>query len=230
MTIFNMDEQIAQYRNMVEKAAKYHWSRIEGRTWLAYDDLFQAGCVGLIEGLRRYDPNTGNAISTFLWPTIHGYIKKEITQNNHTLRVGNRFKRYASRIHASDDQDEAEWSAKLGVSVDEVRLMKEYLASGVQSMDYEYDENEGTTLHDIIGDVDEGYESAEIWERIEAACISELDRTIVRLRMKGHTNTEIVGMVQDVPGQKTWGRSKNMKQISETLRRLRKRMRKGEEA
>lgn len=221
-----MEDRIAQFRPLVEKAAKRHWYRIKGKTWLAYDDLVQAGYIGLLDGLRRYDPSMGTALSTYLWPTIYGTISKEITSNNHALKVGHRFKRYASHIHASDNQDAKAWAKRLGVSVAEVKTMLRYLATSVQSMDYPYDDNgETVTLHEIVGVSDSAYDTTDLREAIEEACISELDRAIVRLREQGFTNTEIVGMVDGIPGMKQWKRSKNMKQISETLRRLRRRMR-----
>lgn len=190
--------------------------------------------MGLIEGLRRYDPSTGFKEITFLWPTVYGTIQKEITTHNHTLKVGNRFKSYASRIHAAADKPNAptneQWAKTMGVSVAEVKLMRDYLATGYDSLEYEIQADGGTyTLSDIIGAPDDAFETVDIRDRIDRACVSDLDRAIIRLREKGFNNTEIAAMVAEVPNNR-WKRSKNMKQISETLRRVRKRMRKGEQA
>lgn len=221
----DLESALLRHRPLVEKAARLQWARVKGRTWLGYEDLLQAGYVGLIEALRRFDPQMGG--NGFLYLSIYGAIQHEVTENTHTLRVGNRFKQHASKIHASDDQDETVWAAKLGVTVSTVRRMKEYLATEFHSMDYPYDQEDGEpfTLHEITGEEDAGYTASEIREKIESACINDFDRAIVHLRSQGYTNPEIASTLA---GKFT--RSQEVKQVSETLRRIRKRMRKEEQA
>lgn len=224
-------EAIERHKKLVERAAKHYWQRIKGRSWLGYEDLLQAGYIGLVEGLRRYDPATGFKEITYLWPTVYGMIQKEITSHNHTLKVGQRFKNYASKIHnalGNPDmpQDDQAWSEHLGVSVDEIKIMQQYLATGYMSMEYAYDEDGETfSLHDVIAAPDDKFEDVDLMDRIDRACLSDFDRRIVRLRELGYTLTEITGMVPT-----SGKRSKNMKAISESLRRVRRRMRREEKA
>ena len=40
------------------------------------EDLFQIGCIGLIKAIDRFDPDTGNAFSTYAVPMILGEIRR----------------------------------------------------------------------------------------------------------------------------------------------------------
>ena len=42
---------------------------------IEYDDLYSAGCIGLIKAVDRYDANSGNMLSTYAVPVILGEIR-----------------------------------------------------------------------------------------------------------------------------------------------------------
>ncbi len=50
-------------------------ARFKGRG-AEYDDLFQAGCIGLIKAAARFDPKLGYKFSTYAVPVIIGEIKR----------------------------------------------------------------------------------------------------------------------------------------------------------
>lgn len=223
------EEVIARHRSLVEVAAKKHWYRVKNKTWLSLDDLLQAGYIGLMEGCERFDPSFGVKEATFLWPTVDWAIRKEITKNGHTLKVGQKFKQKAIKVRNADTQDVAVLAQRLEVTEAEIKTMQAYLSTEYSSLEYDYgDEGDNFTLHEIIGVEDRYYEESDAREKIEQYCVSELDRRIIRLREHGYSLQEIAQMVENVPNHK-WNRPKNEKQISETLRRLRRRMQKGEE-
>lgn len=225
------DEAIERHRHIVERAARRHWSRVKNRTFLEYNDLLQAGYIGLIQGIERFDPGMGYAEYTFIWPTVYLSIQKEITENGHTLKVGREFKSLASKINASLIQDVQTLAATFGITEKEVRTVQRYLAIGYVSMDHAVDENgEIFSLHEKIGTVDKynHEDDFDAWAVIDKYCISELDRAIVRLRGRGYTNMEIAQMVENVPNSRG-KHSTEVKQINETFRRLRKRIRRGEQ-
>ena len=64
------DEQIRTHLGLAHTCA----GRFKGRG-IDYDDLFTAGCVGLIKAVDRYDPDTGCAFSTYAVPVILGEIR-----------------------------------------------------------------------------------------------------------------------------------------------------------
>lgn len=51
------------------------------------DDLFQAGCVGLLRAVDRFDPGYGVAFSTFAVPLILGEIREHLRREQ-PLKVG----------------------------------------------------------------------------------------------------------------------------------------------
>lgn len=51
------------------------------------DDLFQAGCVGLLRAVERFDPAYGVAFSTFAVPLILGEIREHL-RRDHPIKVG----------------------------------------------------------------------------------------------------------------------------------------------
>lgn len=61
-----------------------------------YDDLFQAGCVGLIKAADGFDEGRGFAFSTYAVPAILGEIKR-LFRDGGTVKVGRSLKEKARR-------------------------------------------------------------------------------------------------------------------------------------
>lgn len=61
-----------------------------------YDDLFQAGCVGLIKAADGFDEARGFAFSTYAVPAILGEIKR-LFRDGGTVKVGRSLKEKARR-------------------------------------------------------------------------------------------------------------------------------------
>ncbi|MBQ6381859.1 MAG: sigma-70 family RNA polymerase sigma factor [Clostridia bacterium] len=64
------EEKIKENINLVHALA----ARFKGRG-IEYDDLFQAGCIGLIKSVDGFDESKGYAFSTYAVPVILGEIK-----------------------------------------------------------------------------------------------------------------------------------------------------------
>ena len=52
-----------------------------------YEDIFQEGCIGLLQALQKYDPGKGTKFSTYAVPFILGMIRSYLRQNGHLLKV-----------------------------------------------------------------------------------------------------------------------------------------------
>lgn len=65
-------------------------NRFRGRG-AEYDDLFQAGCVGLIKAADNFDESRGFSFSTYAVPVILGEIKR-IFRDGGTVKVGRAIK------------------------------------------------------------------------------------------------------------------------------------------
>ena len=68
-------------------------NRFKGRG-AEYDDLFQAGCVGLIKAANNFDSSRGFSFSTYAVPVILGEIKR-IFRDGGTLKIGRSVKEKA---------------------------------------------------------------------------------------------------------------------------------------
>lgn len=58
---------------------------------IEYDDLFQAGCVGLVKAADGFEPERGFAFSTYAVPVILGEIRR-IFRDGGTVKVGRMLK------------------------------------------------------------------------------------------------------------------------------------------
>ncbi len=61
-----------------------------------YDDLYQAGCVGLIKAADNFDPDRGFAFSTYAVPVILGEIRR-IFRDGGSVKVGRALKEKARK-------------------------------------------------------------------------------------------------------------------------------------
>ncbi len=66
----NSESQVEENIGLVHLCAK----RFVGRG-MEYDDIFQAGCVGLIKAVENFDPEKGFKFSTYAVPVILGEMK-----------------------------------------------------------------------------------------------------------------------------------------------------------
>ncbi len=71
-------------------------NRFKGRG-VDYEDLFQAGCVGLIKAAAGFDPDKGFRFSTYAVPAILGEIRR-IFRDGGTVKIGRAAKDKARQL------------------------------------------------------------------------------------------------------------------------------------
>lgn len=71
-------------------------NRFKGRG-VEYEDLFQAGCVGLIKAATGFDPDMGFKFSTYAVPAILGEIRR-IFRDGGTVKIGRAAKEKARNL------------------------------------------------------------------------------------------------------------------------------------
>jgi len=78
------DELIQRYSSLIDRVAR----RIAMRTGLqsAFDDLWSAGALGLMEAARRYDAGRGVTFETFVEHRIRGAMLDELRRMDHLPR------------------------------------------------------------------------------------------------------------------------------------------------
>jgi RNA polymerase sigma factor for flagellar operon FliA len=75
---------LEKYQSLVERIAR----RLVWRTGMqsAYDDLWSAGALALIEAARRYDPSKGATFATFAEHRVRGAMLDELRSMDHLPR------------------------------------------------------------------------------------------------------------------------------------------------
>lgn len=90
-----------------------------------YDDLFQAGCVGLVKAADNFDPSRGFAFSTYAVPVILGEIRR-IFRDGGAVKIGRSLKEKARNAMKVKDElstelgrepTVSELAEKLGIDV-----------------------------------------------------------------------------------------------------------------
>ena len=78
------------------------------------DDVFQAGCVGLMKAIDNFNPDFGVKFSTYAVPMIIGEIKRHLRDGN-SLRVSRSIRDAAYQILKTREQMEAEGAEDTGI-------------------------------------------------------------------------------------------------------------------
>ena len=84
MTVYEIkrNETVEKNLGLVHSCA----NRFRGRG-VEYEDLFQAGCVGLIKAADNFDETRGFSFSTYAVPVILGEIKR-IFRDGGPVKIG----------------------------------------------------------------------------------------------------------------------------------------------
>ena len=99
------DRLVELYLPLVEKLAHRH-----RRVGAEQDDLIQAGSVGLLNAIERYDRRRGEEFAAFAVPTIVGEMKRHIRDRTGTLRLPRPLQEAGARLPKA----RAELTSRLG--------------------------------------------------------------------------------------------------------------------
>lgn len=76
-------------------ARRFQWACTSGI--LSYDDLIQAGMLGVIHAIKKFKPSLGYKFSTYAAPWIKHYIGRTISNDSNCVRVPIHKQRVASK-------------------------------------------------------------------------------------------------------------------------------------
>ena len=166
------------------------------------DDVFQAGCVGLIKAIAGFDLSFNVKFSTYAVPMILGEIKRYLRDGN-SLRVSRSIRDRAYRIlkvrESIEERDEEATIEKIAealkVQEREVVYALDAISDPVSLYEPVYNKS-GDTLQ-LLDQLFDETQSEEIWtERVALkdaiARLTERERKILQLRyFEGKTQTEI---------------------------------------
>ena len=192
-----MDEFIEGNLPLVHKLA----NRFRGRG-VEYEELYAAGCVGLVKAVDRFEPERGLCFSTYAVPVILGEIRR-LFRDGGSVKISRSLKelsvkaaRLRDQLSANGEPRISDIAQALGVTPEEAA---EALCAGIPpvSLDHGGEDGEPLPVPSASG------EDALIDRLALRQCLSELsgeDREILMLRyFRRKTQCEtaqILGMTQ----------------------------------
>lgn len=169
---------------------------------LGADDVFQAGCVGLIKAIDGFDVSVGVKFSTYAVPMIVGEIKRYLRDGN-SLRVSRSIRDMAYRVLKTreeiEERDEEATIEKIAKTLQtterEVVYALDAISDSVSIYEPVYNKSGDTLL--LMDQLCDEKNTDEIWtERVALGeameKLGERERKILYLRYyEGKTQTEI---------------------------------------
>ena len=166
------------------------------------DDVFQAGCVGLIKAIDHFDLKFNVKFSTYAVPMILGEIKRYLRDGN-SLRVSRSIRDTAYRILKARERIEAQdEEATIARIAEELELKEREVVYALDAISdpvslYDPVYNKSGDALELMDQICDETQSDEIWtehvalrEAIER--LGERERKILQLRyFEGKTQTEI---------------------------------------
>ncbi len=170
------------------------------------DDVFQAGCVGLIKAIDHFDVSVGVKFSTYAVPMILGEMKRFLRDGN-SLRVSRSIRDTAyqvlkarERIESRDEEATIEKIAKeLEVAEREVVYALDAISDPISLYEPVYNKSGDTLL--LMDQLCDKKNTDEIWTEHVAlgeamGRLGEREKRILYLRyFQGKTQTEISGEI-----------------------------------
>lgn len=151
-----------------------------------YDDLFQAGCVGLIKAADGFDPSRGFAFSTYAVPVILGEIKR-IFRDGGAVKVSRSLKEKGRVLLREKEKMASETGTeptigalaqRLGWDVEETAQV---INAALPPVSLTQDDESGGGQIDVpVDNENEMFERLDLSRVIES--LSERDREIIEWR------------------------------------------------
>ena len=169
---------------------------------LGADDVFQAGCVGLIKAIDGFDIDVGVKFSTYAVPMIIGEIKRYLRDGN-SLRVSRSIRDMAYRVLKAreqiEDRDEEATIPKIAKELEvaerEVVYALDAISDPISLYEPVYNKSGDTLL--LMDQLCDEKNTDEIWTEHVALSeamekLGEREKRILFLRYyEGKTQTEI---------------------------------------
>jgi RNA polymerase sigma-32 factor len=122
-------------------------------------DLVQEGNIGLMHAVREFNPYRGVRLITYAVWWIRGYIQEYLMKQYSLVRIGTtqnqrklfyQLQKEKQHLEAlGENPDYSELSAKLGISIEEIEIMRNRLSGRDVSLDKPLDDNTKATLGDL---------------------------------------------------------------------------------
>ena len=151
---------------------------------LEYDDLFQAGCIGLLKAADHFDPARGYQFSTYAVPVILGEMRR-LFRDGGAVKMSRSLKELSIKAARMAEKMEMESGSVPTVSeLASVLGVAEALNAGLHPISLTSDENDSEL--DIPVDSHEESVSDRLALRQVIDALPERDRLLIRYRYYGN--------------------------------------------
>ncbi len=194
------DEIIKQNMGLVHACAH----RFKGRG-IEYEDLFQAGCMGLVKATDAFDQERGVRFSTYAVPVILGEMRR-LFRDGGTVKVSRTLKELSLKATRTRERLSIEWGREptvnelaeaLGI---EVSSVVEALSAAAPALSLTGSDEDGAPQIDLPVESPEEQLADSLSLRQVLRCLEERDQMLIQLRyFKGKTQVETaaaLGMTQ----------------------------------
>jgi RNA polymerase sigma-B factor len=170
------------------------------------EDVIQAGTIGLIQAVDRFEPDRGLAFSTYAVPTVVGAIRRHFRDATWSMKVPRRVQELRGKIDAAHDSLTQDLGRSPTVaeiaeraSVDAQDVLDSLELSRVRKMtQIDAVAPDGAPLADRLGDLDAslaGVDDAETVKKLLAS-LPDQERLVVTMRFfDGMSQSEIANEV-----------------------------------
>ena len=156
---------------------------------IEYDDLFQAGCMGLVKAADHFDPALGYKFSTYAVPVILGEMRR-LFRDGGAVKISRSLKELSMKamrlseqmtMETGSEPSVSELAAALGISVEKCA---EALNAGMQPLSLTNEEDDGE--NDVPVDSPEEKISDRLALRQVISALPEEDRRLLEYRYYGN--------------------------------------------
>ncbi len=189
--IAGRDEMIQQNMGLVHACAH----KFKGRG-IEYEDLFQAGCMGLIKATDAFDESRGVRFSTYAVPVILGEMRR-LFRDGGTVKVSRTLKELSLKAVRTKERLSIEMGreptvSELASALDlEVSAVVEALSAATPALSLTGSDEEGAPQIDLPVQSPEEELSDRISLRQVLSLLEKKDQMLIRLRyFQGKTQVE----------------------------------------
>jgi len=202
------DTLVQQYAPLVKRIAHHLLARLPATVQV--EDLIQAGMLGLLEAVRKYDASKGASFETYAGIRIRGAMLDDVRKDDWAPRsVHRNARRIAEAIKAVEirtgrDAQDTEVARELGISLDEYYShLQDSVGTRLFSLDEVLEHNEGgvTPSADVISG---GPQHDVQWQAFRNALADAIDglpereRLVLALYYQEEINLKEIGAVLGV--------------------------------
>ena len=185
-----MEELILENKNLIYSITRYF------EKYSNKEDLFQAGCIGMMEAYKKFDASRGVKFTTFAYPYILGRIS-EYVRENHAVKLSKDMMRARNKIDKAKlyltqefmrEPTNDELSEYLNIPLENLNMLMNYKGEGI-SLDETYLDD--LSLYDVIAAKEADYNTL-VFLKQEIDSLGEPERTIMYERyFEDMTQSEI---------------------------------------